>query len=52
MDFFGWWGMVVDLFWVVVGSGRFILGDGGWWWVISSVVSGGGYILGSGGGGG
>ena len=34
MDFFGWWGMVVDLFWVVVGSGRFILGDGGWWWVI------------------
>ena len=26
--------MVVDLFWIVVGSGCFILGDGGWWWII------------------
>ena len=29
MDFFGWWRMAVDLFWVVVVSGRFILDSGG-----------------------
>ena len=22
------------LFWVLVGSGKFILSDGGWWWII------------------
>ena len=26
--------MEVGLFWVVVGGGRFILGDVGWWWII------------------
>ena len=37
--FFGWWCVVVDIFWLVVGSD-------GWWWV---VVGSGGYILGGGG---
>ena len=43
MDFVGWWWMVVDLFWVVVGVGECfwavvggdgsILGGGGCWWI-------------------
>ena len=41
--------MVVGLFWVVMGSDWFILGDGGWWWIILGCGSVGGYILGGGG---
>ena len=54
---------MLGLFWVLVGGGRFILGDdkwrgvilgfGEWWWVVVDifwvVVSGGGFILGGGG---
>ena len=54
--------MMVGLFWVMVGSSRFILGDGGWRWIILGcgewwwvyfgcwwmVVVGGGFIFGSG----
>ena len=54
---------MLRLFWVLVGGGRFILGDdkwrgiilgfGEWWWVVVDlfwvVVSGGGFILGGGG---
>ena len=54
---------MVGLFWVVVGGGRFILGDGKWqgvilgcgewWWVYFGwwwvMMGSGGYILGSGG---
>ena len=52
--FENWW-MVMGLFWVVVGGGRFIwvvvgsgmtiLGDSGWWWIILRVLSGSGSIL-------
>ena len=47
--------MVMGLFWVVVGGGRFIwvvvgssmtiLGDSGWWWIILRVLSGSGSIF-------
>ena len=30
------------IFWVMVGSGGYILAGGGWWWM---VVGDGGYIL-------
>ena len=43
----GWWGMMVGLcwlvlglFWVVVGGGRFILVCSGWWW---GFLGGGGW---------
>ena len=49
LAFAGWW----STFWEMVGSGGYVLGDGGWWliyfgrwWV---VVHGGGYILDGGG---
>ena len=38
--FYGWWGVVVDIFCLVVGSGGCILTGGG-----CSRVGGGGYIL-------
>ena len=28
--FFGWWCVVVDIFWLVVGGGEYILAVGGW----------------------
>ena len=28
--FFGWWWVVVDIFWLVVGSG-------GWWWMVMNI---------------
>ena len=43
---FGWWWVVVDIFWLVVSGGR-------WWWVVVDifwpVMGGGGHILAGGG---
>ena len=51
--FFGKWWVVVDIFWLVLGGGGYILADGGWSWVVVDifwlVVGGGGYILAGGG---
>ena len=37
---------MVDIFWVIVGTGSYILGGGRWWWVVLGLfcllVSGGG----------
>ena len=39
--FFGWWCVMVDIFWLVVGDGRCwgIFFD--WWWVLMLVDGGG-----------
>ena len=29
--------MVVDIFWLVVGCGGYILAGGGWWWVVVDI---------------
>ena len=43
LAFAGWW----SIFWMVVDSGRYILGGGGWWWIYFGwwwvVVDGGGW---------
>ena len=31
---FGWWLVVVDIFWLVVGGGGYILAGDGWWWMV------------------
>ena len=31
---FGWWWVVVDIFWLVVNDGEFILAGGGWCWMV------------------
>ena len=54
---FGWWWVVVDIFWLVVGGGGWrwtyfgwwwVLVDGGWWWTYFGcwwvVVDGGGWL--------
>ena len=52
--------MLVSIFWVAVGDGRYILGSGGWcwvyvgwWWVVMGlfwvIMCGRGFILGEGG---
>ena len=48
-----WWWVLVDISWLVVSGGGYILAGGGWWqiyfgwrWV---VMGGGGYILAGGG---
>ena len=33
--FFGWWWVAVDVLWLVVDGGEYILADGGWWWVVA-----------------
>ena len=54
LAFAGWWsifwemfGIVVDIFWLVVGGSGYILaGGGGWWWTFGwwwVVVDGGGW---------
>ena len=44
--FFGKWQVVVDIFWLVVGGGGYILAGGGW---LRVVVGSCGYILAGGG---
>ena len=34
MDGCGWQWMVVDIFWLVVGGGGYILTVGAWYWVV------------------
>ena len=44
---------MVDILWLVVGGGEYILAGTGWWWMIGrpwwAVVGRGGYILDGGG---
>ena len=35
--FFGKWQVVVDIFWLVVGGGGYILAGDGWWWVVVDI---------------
>ena len=43
----GWWWVLVDIFWLVVGGDGYILAGGGWWFVVVDifwlVVDGGGW---------
>ena len=42
----GWWSVLVDISWLVMGGGEYILAGGGSWWVVVDiywiVVGGGG----------
>ena len=30
----GWWWVVLDIFWLVVGGAGYILAGEGWWWMV------------------
>ena len=32
--YFGWWWVVVDIFWLVVE----VVNGGGWWWVVVDIL--------------